>query len=140
MVDWLDTLSSPIEAVEHGVEQADQHFATQHSGPLTFDRIDYAAAQTYLEELSRTSSTDWLWSIRVVLYFNFSRDTDLVEDILHPTAAVLEECLTALGTVDCINNYNPNRIDFYSGEPNNSLVMAVSIQFQATTLIDPSTF
>lgn len=142
MTDWARRLRLPLEAVRHGIKTADRHFATTHEGPLTFDRIDYPAAQVYLDEFARTGATDWQHTITATLYFEYNRDlnTDFVEDVLHPVGAVLQESLRALSDVDCITDYHPNRINFFSGEPNGSLVIAVMIDFQATTLLDPAEF
>lgn len=140
MIDWADRLTAPYEAVFHGIEAADTHFETTHTGPLTFDRIDYPAAQVYLDEFARTGATDWQFTVTTALYFEWDRDMDFVTDILHPIAAVLNESFAALGAVECITDYHPSRINFFSGEPNNSLVLAVMIDIQATTLIDPGEF
>lgn len=140
MTNWLDTLSKPLEAVRHGVDEADPHFASVHEGPLTFDRIDYPAAQTYIEEFARAGPTEWTIAVSTTLYFRWSRGDTLTEDILHPTSAVLSEVFPALEAVGCITDYHPSRIDFFSGEPNNDLVLAVSIRFEVTTLLDPIEF
>jgi hypothetical protein len=140
MTDWADRLAGPFEAVRHGIDAAGPQFASTHGGPLTFDRIDYPAAQTYLDEFARTGTTDWQFTITAAMYFEWSRDMDFVPDILHPVASVLDESLTALGEVGCINDYHVNRINFFSGEPGNSLVLAVTADFQCTTLLDPGEF
>lgn len=140
MTDWLTTLSAPLDAVNHGVEAADPHFNSTHEGPLTFDRIDYPAAQTYIEEFARASPTEWTIAVSTTLYFEWQRGDTLAEDIIHPTSAVLSEVFPALEATECITDYHPSRIDFFSGEPNNDLVLAVSIRFEVTTLLDPGEF
>jgi len=142
MTDWADTLTRPIEAVRHGIDAADRQFASTHTGPLSFERIEYPAAQVYLDEFARTGPTDWQFTITTTLYFEYDRstNTDFAEDILHPVAAVLQESLRALSDVGCITNYNPNRINFFSGEPGGSLVLAVMIDIQCETLLDPAEF
>ena len=140
MTDWYDTLAQPLAAAEHGVEAAGDHFDSVHDGPLSFDHIDYPAAQVYLESFERTDPTNWSIRVATTLYFEWSRDTSTREDILHPLAAVLSETLTAFEAVECITDYHPARIDFFSGEPSNQLVLAVSVQFRVRTLVDPGTF
>lgn len=140
MVDWHDTLAAPLAAAEHGVEASSDLFGSVHDGPLTFDRIDYPAAQVYLDTVESADATNWQQTISTVLYFEWDRQSTTREDILHPVAGVLEETLAAFDGVDCITNYHPNRIDFFSGEPQNSLVLAVAIQFRVRSLIDPGTF
>lgn len=138
--DWAARLSAPIEAAEHGVETTDAQFGSVHTGPLNFGSIDYPAAQTYVEELSRSSGVNWELSIGTTLYYEWDRDTELTGDIVHPLAAVIEATLAAFDATECIGNYHPSRIDFFSGEPANSLVLAVSIQFRVTLLLDPDEF
>jgi len=140
MVNWADTLYSPVEAIEHGISESDAFFESTHTGPITFDRIDYPAAQVAVEDLSRMDATNWQHSIQVNLYFEWSRGLDFDEDVVHPISAVLGNCLEALSGVSCITNYHPETIDFFSGEPQNSLILAVSIRFRAQTLIDPAEF
>lgn len=142
MTDWADTLAAPIEAVRHGVDAADRLFASTHTGPLSFTEVDYPAAQVYTTGFARTGPTDWEHTITATLYFDWDRTTnaDYIEDVVHPVAGVVDEVLAALGTVDCITDYHPARMDFFTGEPSNTLVLAVSIEFKATTLLDPAEF
>lgn len=140
MVNWLDRLRDPFEAVEHGVREADVHYRSIHTGPLTFDQIDYPAAQVYAEELSRRDGSNWTHSIAVNLYFLWDNDLHIVDDVYHPLAAVLNDVLAALENTERTKNYIPQRIDFFSGEPNADLVLAVSVQFQIDTVLDPSEF
>lgn len=141
MVDWLQIRKRPIEEVRHGVEQASTHFESgPWIGPRTYDRLDYPAAEVLPDETARTDATNWTHTIVVNLYFERSRDMDYIEDVLHPTAAVLDEVLTALGTVDCLTNYHPESIQDFAGELDNTSVLLVSIRFRAQSLADPSTF
>lgn len=140
MPDWQATLAAPVEAAQHGVDAADAHFNSVHDGPFAWDRIDYPAAQTHLDGFERVDGTNWRVSVSTVLYFAWDRETTTTEDVLHPLAAVLEHTLSAMSDIGCITDYHPSRVDFFSGEPQNSLVVAVSIQFQAMTLLDPGTF
>ena len=138
--DWSERLTAPVAAAEHGVAEADAHFGSTHTGPLNFDRIDYPAAQTYVETFERTGPTDWEFAIGTTLYFEWTRDSEFADDIVHPLAAVIEATLSAFDATECIGDYHPARIDFFSGEPASSLVLAVSVQFRVTTLLDPGEF
>jgi len=142
MIAWDERLAEPLQAVRHGIETADRNFATTHEGPLTFDRIEFPAAQVFLDEFARTAATEWTHTVTATLYFQYDRRTnpDFVEDVIHPTSAVIDASLDALGEVSCITNYVPNRINFFSGEPRGTLVLAVMVEFQATTLLDPAEF
>ena len=140
MTDWYDILAEPLAAAEHGIAEADAFFGSVHDGPLNFDRINYPAAQTYLETFERADGTSWTLGVSTTLYFEWSRDTDTRDDVLHPLAAVIQETLAAFATVDCITDYHPARVDFFAGEPQSSLVLAVSVQFRVTTLVDPGEF
>lgn len=140
MTDWYDTLAEPLAAAEHGIAQADDFFGSIHDGPLNFNSIDYPAAQTYLENFERADGVNWTIAVSTTLYFEWSRETDTREDVLHPLAAVMEATLAAFQGVECITDYHPARIDFFAGEPRNALVLAVSIQFRVRTLVDPGEF
>jgi len=140
MVDWLAVRRRPIEAVEHGVAAADASFGSSHTGPRTFDRIEYPAAEVLPDETARTDATNWTHTVVTNLYFERSRDMDYVDDVLHPVAGVLDEVLAELGAVECITNYHPEAITDYAGELDNTSVLLVSIRFRATTQIDPAEF
>jgi len=140
MTDWTETLERPVAAAEHGVAAVDEHFASTHDGPLTFDAIDYPAAQVVVDTVERADPTSWQHSIATMLYFEWDRGATTRETIIHRVAAVIEATLTAFRGADCITDYHPSRVDFFSGEPQGSLVLAVSIQFQTRTLVDPGTF
>lgn len=141
MVDWLDVRADPIEAVEHGVEQASEHFAAgPYLGPRTFDALDYPTAEVLPDETTRTDPTNWQHSIIVNLYFERQRGLDYVEDVLHPVAAVLDEVTLALSDVDCATDYHPERIQDFAGELDGTGVLLVSITFRIRTLVDPGDF
>jgi len=140
MTDWHERLAEPLAAAEHGIADAGDFFESVHDGPLNFDRINYPAAQTYLETFERADGTNWTIGVSTTLYFEWSRDTDTREDVLHPLAAVMESTLAAFQDVACITDYHPARIDFFAGEPQQSLVLAVSIQFRVRVLLDPARF
>lgn len=141
MVDWLAIRSDPIEAVEHGVTEASAHFeAGPWVGPRTYDRLDYPAVEVLPDETQRVDATDWTHTVVVNLYFERSRDLDYVADILHPTAAILDEVLTALSDVSHVTNYHPESIQDFAGELDGSSVLLVSIRFRAMSQIDPGTF
>ena len=138
--DWLQIRREPIEAVEHGVAQASDHFRSTHTGPRTFDRIDYPVAEVLPDSTERADATNWRHRIVVNLYFERGRDMDYIEDVLHPTAAILDEVLGALGEVECITDYAPQSIQDFAGELDNTSLLLVSIQFEMKTLIDPGEF
>jgi hypothetical protein len=140
MVDWLSVRADPIEAVEHGVEAESDLFRSMHTGPRSFDRIDYPLAEVLPEETNRLDATNWSHAVRVNLYFERGRDLDYVEDVLHPVAGVLDSVLTSLGDTECTNNYYPETIEDYAGELDNTKLLLVSIRFRVTTLVDPGTF
>lgn len=140
MTDWLALRRKPIEAIEDGVTAADAHFGSTHTGPRTFDRIDYPVAEVLPNSTDRADATNWRHRITVNLYFERSSELDYVEDVLAPTANVLDECLGALSDVDCITDYHPASIQDYAGELDNTQLLLVSIEFQALTLVDPGAF
>ena len=140
MVDWLKVRREPIEAVQHGVGEVDNLFGSVHTGPRSFDRIDYPAAEVLPDETARADAQNWEHSIYVNLYFERTRSLDYIEDVLHPTAAVLDEVLASLSAVGCITNYHPQSIQDFAGELDNTSVLLVSIQFRAQSLIDPADF
>jgi len=140
MVNWYDIRAKPIEAVQHGVNEASDLFNSTHTGPRTFDRIDYPVAEVLPDETARVGSTDWEHSIVVNLYFERSREQDYLEDVLYPTAAVIDHVLASLSDVDCINNYHPESVQDFAGELDNTQLLLVSIRFRATSMIDPGEF
>jgi hypothetical protein len=139
-IDWLAVRKKPIEAVEHGVAEASDHFRSTHTGPRTFDRIDYPVAEVLPDSTERADATNWRHRIVVNLYFERGRELDYIEDVLHPTAAILDEVLGALGEVECITDYHPASIQDFAGELDNTSLLLVSIQFEMRTLIDPGEF
>lgn len=140
MVNWLDIRRKPLEAIEHGISATETPFGETHTGPVSFDAMDYPVAEILPETTERASGTEWTHRIIVNLFFQRERGLDYVDDILHPVADVLDATLAELGTVDCINNYAPTRIEDYAGELDNTSVLLVSITLEATTLIDPGEF
>lgn len=140
MTDWLSVRAEPIEAVEHGIAEASEHFAATGTGPRSFDRIDYPYAMVLPESTERATTTDWRHRISVMLLFEWSRGMDYVDDVLHPLAAVLDETLSALGDVECITDYHPNSIEDFAGDRNNSLLLMVRVRLECLTQLDPGDF
>lgn len=141
MVDWLAVRADPIEAVEHGAEAASEHFrAGPYVGPRTYDGLDYPAIEVLPDSTERTGPTNWTHSIVVNCYFQRSRGLEYVGDVLHPIAAVLDECLDALSDVGCANNYYPESIQDFAGELDNTSVLLVSIRLRVTTSVNPGEF
>jgi hypothetical protein len=137
MADWLKIRADPIEAVEHGVDAADDHFATTDTGPVSFDRIDYPFAQVYPESTQRADATNWRHRIVVNLFFERDRGLDYVSEVLRPTAAVIDATLVAMQATDCITNYHPTSVEDYAGELNNTGLLLVTITFECVTQVDP---
>jgi hypothetical protein len=140
MVDWLAVRANPIEAVEHGVQESASLFEHVHIGPRSFDRIDYPAAEVLPESTERTDATNWQHTIVTNLYFERGRGLDYVDDILHPTAAVLDNVLAALSELPRVNNYYPASIEDFAGQLDNTQLLLVSIRFQCVTQVDPGDF
>lgn len=140
MVDWYQVRAAPIEAVQHGVDAADAHFELTYTGPRTYDRIDYPAAEVLPESTERQDGTNWRHRVITNLYFERDRDLDYLEDVLHPTAAVLDETLSALSDVECVTDYHPSSIQDFAGELDNTSVLLVMIRFEALSQIDPAEF
>jgi hypothetical protein len=92
------------------------------------------------DSTERADATNWRHRIVVNLYFERGREMDYIDDVLHPTAAVLDEVLGALGEVECITDYHPASIQDFAGELDNTSLLLVSIQFEMRTLIDPGEF
>jgi len=139
-VDWLTVRKDPIEAVEHGVQVSKDHFAAVDTGPQSFKRIDYPFAQVYPESSDRADATTWRHRILVNLFFERDREYDYVDDILHPTAAVLDNVLAELRATECITDFHPASIEDYAGELNNTGLILVTITFEMITLLDPGEF
>ena len=140
MVDWLQVRQDPIEAVEHGVDASDALFESTHTGPVTFDRIDYPVAEVVPDATERTDGTNWDHSIFVNLYFERDRDLDYVDDVLHPTAEVIEQVLAELSTLPEVTNYYPQTVQDFAGELDNTSLLLVMIRFRCMTAIDPGEF
>lgn len=146
MVDWFDIRKDPIEAVEHGVDAADYHFDSSHTGPVSFGRISYPVAEVLPQETTRQDATNWIHRIDVNLYFDRGNDdTDLgastyVEEYLHATAAVIDAVLGSLSDVPKATNYHPTRIEDYAGELDGTSLLLINIRFEVMTAVDPGTF
>ena len=142
MTDWYTRLAEPLAAAEYGIATAEGFHGSVHDGPLNFNSIDYPAAQVYLEAFERSggNGTEYQVAVSTTLYIEWSRETDTQEDVLHPLAGIMEATLSAFADVECITDYHPARIDFFAGEPVSSLVLAVSVQWRVTTLLDPADF
>jgi len=134
-IDWLNVRLPPIEAVQHGVAATD-HFATEYTGPRTFDAIDYPAAQVYPVETSRTDGNIFTHRIEANLVFERTRGYDYLDDVLHPMADVISECMSALANTGTVIAYYPNAIEDFAGELDNTGVVIIRIEFQVTTDVD----
>lgn len=135
-IDWLRVRSDPIEAIEHGVNENSDLFETIYTGPITEDAMRYPVAEVLPENTSRADGNEFDHQIRVNLYFERGRDMDYVEDILHPVAGVVDECLAALSATPSVVTYVPGLIEDYAGELDNTYILLVSIRFDVTTLVD----
>lgn len=140
MVDWLRIRKDPIEAVEHGVAQSDSFFESIHTGPVTFDRVDYPLAEVLPDATERADATNWTHSIMVNLYFERDRELDYIEDVLHPVADVLDNVLAELDTLAEVTNYYPESIQDFAGELDNTSLLLVMIRVRCMTAIDPGEF
>jgi hypothetical protein len=140
MADWLSIRADPIEAVEHGVAQADTFFASRHTGPVTFEKIEYPAAEVLPDETSRADATNWSHGIMVNLYFERDRELDYVDDVLHAVADVIENVHAELETLPTTNNWYPESIQDFAGELDNTALLLVMIRFRITTAVDPGSF
>lgn len=138
MVDWLKFRARPIRAVEHGVAAVDA-FEDSYTGPRTFDRIDYPIAEVLPQETARTDGNEFTHTIYANLYFERERGQDYVDDVLHPTAAVIDEVLAALKATECVVTFVPAAIEDYAGELDDTLVLLVSIRFEMVTVVDLAT-
>lgn len=136
MVDWLEVRAAPLRAVEHGAELNDGTFETVYTGPKTWDRMDYPVAEVLPQDSARTGGNEWTHTLMTNLYFERGRDTDYVEDVLHPVAAVIEDTLAALSATECVVSYVPQSIEDFAGEVSDSLVILVSITWEVTTQVD----
>lgn len=134
-LDWLNIRLPPIEAIEHGVA-ATGFFATEYIGPRTFERVDYPAAQVYPVDTTRSGSNEFTSRVEANLVFERTRGYDYLEDVLHPMADVISECMTALSNEESVVAYYPSTIEDFSGELDNTGVVVVRIEFTVTTLRD----
>jgi hypothetical protein len=134
-IDWLNVRLPPIEAIEHGVG-ATNHFETEYIGPRTFEAIDYPAAQVYPVETSRSGANEFTHRIEANLVFERTRGYDYLEDVLHPMADVIDECMTALSNESTVVAYYPSAIEDFAGELDNTGVVIIRVEFTVTTLRD----
>jgi len=134
-IDWLTVRQAPIEAIQHGVDATDL-FETVMTGPRTFDRIDYPAAQVYPVNTTRTSGNEFLHNIEVNVVVERSRGYDYIEEVLHPMAGVITECMDALAATECVVTYVPSEIEDFAGELDNTGVVVIRINFEITTQVD----
>lgn len=140
-IDWFDVRATPIEAVEAGVEAADEHFRASATGPRDYTRIKYPFVQVMPEATDRADATNWRHRIAVNLIFEYRRDMDYVDDVLVPMADILDHVLAELSDVDCITNYHPASIEDFTGEADNgNLLFGMLIRFEMLTLVDPGAF
>ena len=134
-LDWLSIRLAPIRAIQHGVAATDT-FATEYLGPRTFDRIDYPAAQVYPVETSRSEGNEYRHRIEANLIFERTRGYDYLDDVLHPMADVISECMAQLAGEPSVGSYAPTAIEDFAGELSNTGVVIIRIEFQATTAVD----
>lgn len=135
MVNWFDVRAPPIRAIEHGVRESGV-FNTEYVGPKTWERIDYPVGEVMPQSTSHTGGNEFTHSVFANLYFERSRDTDYVDDVLHPVAAVIEESLAALSNTESVVAYRAQSVEDFAGELDDTLILLVSIEFEVTTLVD----
>jgi len=140
MVNWLSVRKDPIEAVEHGLATADATIETGFTGPVNRNAMRYPVGQVLPQSTSRADATNWQHTIVTNLYFERGRELDYVEDILHPTAAVLDNVLAAVSELPRVNNYYPASIEDFAGQLDNTQLLLVSIRFRCVSQIDPGDF
>lgn len=135
-VDWLSVRAAPLEAVEHGVAANDDVFETTYTGPKTWDRMDYPVAEVMPQDTTRSAGNEFSHTLMTNLYFERGRETDYIDDVLHPVAGVIDDTLSALSDTECVLTYVPTSIEDFAGEVGDSLVILVSITWEVTTLVD----
>jgi len=134
-VDWLSVRLPAIEAIRHGVD-AVGGFETEYLGPRTFKRIDYPAAQVYPINTSRSNANEFTHRIEANLIFERTKGYDYLEDVLHPMANTIEECMMALAATDSVVAYYPNEIEDFAGEMDGTGVVIIRVEFTVTTVVD----
>jgi hypothetical protein len=139
MTDWLTVRRGPIEAIEAGVNTAGD-FASTHTGPRTFDRIDYPVAEILPQQTTRQDATNWQHSVFVNLYFRRDRGLEYIDDVLVPWASMVDAVLLELDDTPKTTDYHPNRVEDFAGELDNTQLLLVLTEFQITTAVDPGTF
>jgi hypothetical protein len=137
-IDWYDVRAPPIEAVEHGVAVAadDGFLEATATGPRSYDRIDYPFGQVLPEDTRRTDGNEFTHTVSALLFFERGRGVDYLDDVLHPTAAVIDETLAALSSTECVVTYVPTAIEDFAGELDDTQLILVRIEFSITTLVD----
>jgi hypothetical protein len=134
-IDWLAVRADPIRAIEHGVGEVDA-FETTFTGPTDFDRIDYPCAEVLPQSSSNSDGNEWTHRVDVALYFERERGYDYIDDVLHPTAWAIDECLAALAATESVVRYVPNSVEDYAGELDDTAILLVVVQFEVATLVD----
>ena len=134
-LDWLALRADTIEALEHGVRETD-HFDTVFVGDETFSNIEYPAAQIYPVNSSRSGGNKYEHRTEVSLIFRRDRGDDYIDDILHPMAYVIRECLAALSRTESLIEYYPNEIEDFVGELGGTGVVVLTIRWVTTTDAD----
>jgi len=134
-IEWLQLRLAPIEGIQHGVAATD-YFEAEYLGPRTFERIDYPAAQVYPVETSRSEGNEYRHRIEANLIFERTRGYDYLDDVLHPMADVIGECMEQLAQEPLVGSYAPTAIEDFAGELDNTGVVIIRIEFQVTTAVD----
>lgn len=137
-IDWYAVRADPIEAIQHGVDAtADAgHLETTHTGPRTFGRIDYPVGEVLPQESARTDGNEFRHTVYANLYIERSREMDYLADVLHPTAAVISESMSALSNTKSVVSYVPASVEDFAGQLDDTLLLLVTIRFEVSTLHD----
>lgn len=135
MVDWLALRQTVIEDIQHGVTAADT-IETVMTGPRSVERMDYPVGQVYPQNTTRSDGNEYTHRIEANLVFERQRGYDYLDDVLHPMAEVIRECMAALAADDAVMTYFPNEIEDFAGQMDNTAVVIVRIEFTVTTLVD----
>jgi len=134
-IDWFTVRAGPIKAIQHGIHETGL-FETELTGPRTFQNINYPTAQTNPVNTTRESGNEFRHRIEANLVFERSRDYSYVDDVLHPMASVVAECMAALAATESVISYVPAEIEDFAGEMDNTSVLVLRIAFDVTTLVD----
>lgn len=131
---WLETRRDVIEAVERGATQVSE-FEAGDSGPVTFDAMSFPYVEVLPEAMDYQGGNDWQHSLRLNMYFQRGRSTDYL-DLLAVAMEALQNALGELAGVESVRSYYPQTIEDYSGEPNDTLLILISVQLAVGTSID----